>query len=271
MARTKKDFLEYARQRAVATGEFGDSTPDYSPDTGGTESIGGSVLTADVSYDAPVEESISDAATIQRADEPDYGSEQGETRRDIGSDFSSDGSTDSASTIDYPIRNYNPGSDYTYPTAARSPIRAVTKRRTSFADRALDFVAGKTQSREQKIKAATAAGVKVARKFLTIAEVSGNRGSLIKLVLWSSENLDAGISAITKGHAEVEIWSNIEYADAEILVDAALEMGQKSEKWATAVRQVIDYQKKIKVGVILAPRIYRSIVYTIVTGVDLRI
>lgn len=83
--------------------------------------------------------------------------------------------------------------------------------------------------------------------------------------------MDVAISAVTKGHRDVVIWSSIEQKDAYIVVDMLQQEAQHSLKAAAAVEYIMRMRLRIKAGQILLPRVAATLVYIFTTGVSIRI
>lgn len=271
MARTKGDFLNDARTRAAIQRPVFEIVPtNDSDDYAGNEIVGRRVLEADASYDGPASVTGGSSEFSYGTNQTTPWAEQGTDGRINELDFSRNGidaiyGGNDDQTRDSYTGAYQPVQRPTEPV----PVKTV-KARSSFLDNAIGKVSRAT-SKPTKAKVDTINKVAgVTRKLLTLQEIANNKPILIKLILWSSDNIDHGFEAITKGHRPVEIWSNLEFSDVEILVDAILEMGQKSEKAATAVRQIMEYEKKGQLLVILAPRIAKSIMHLFANGIDLR-
>ena len=267
-AKSKQEFLNYARREASKSR----SRPQYAPDDyEGTSSTGSDVWGAVSSYDGSIESEYGSSQTEQSTDfgvaerEQSFnGSQSADYQRYSGGepewDTSGDGAFDSSGSIDIPIRNV--GGD-SYDIAESVPTR--TTKRVSPVDKVFGNIFGRQKAPPQP------KAISVTRKLLTLAEVAKYRPGLIKLIMFSSDHMDDGISAITKGHRPVVIWSNIELPDAEILADSFLDAGQKSAYVAEKVRWVIEWEKKVQAGIILAPRVYKTIVYTVVTGLSFQL
>lgn len=281
MARSAEDFINDAKNR-VNNRRFFELPETVSTDddssNGRDASAWGGVFQTNAGYDGATSESGSNDGSgyesnniVARTGGSTFETER-DSERGILDEYSSSNRTyDDDSGYDIPVRNYQSGSGQPVLSVPGQSTRVI-KKRTSFFDNIADAVKQKiprTNSTTKKSTLTKVAGV--TRKLLTLQEMTHNRPILIKTVLWTSDHLDYGLEAITKGHRPVEIWSNLEYADAEILVDAFLEMGQKSERWAMAVRQVMDYEKRVQLGVILIPRAVKSIVHLFTYGIDIRV
>lgn len=110
----------------------------------------------------------------------------------------------------------------------------------------------------QPKKKSSGTSKKVEGRKLTDAEVIKMRPKLIQLIVWQSEHLDEFISATTRGHAPVEIWSTLDYDDAEILADYLISRARVDERAAVAVRYAATIMDKIKLGIIVGPRLYQT-------------
>ena len=265
---TKEDFLKYARtSSANSRSAYQSERPEinYTSIDVGDETTRYDVQRADEGYDGSIRESGGESEELRYTGSGAFRGEQRSDRTVQFSDGSGDGTVDEYGGYDLPIRNISPDTSQPYQSVQSGTTR-VTKKRTTLFDKAGKMFGNKLPEKAKKQVVTT-----TIRKLLTIAEVSKNREKLIHLLLVSSEHMDHGISAITKGHREVEIWSSLERVDCEILVDAYLSAGQKSERIAGMVRKTIEYSEKAQLGIILVPRVYRSIVYMITTGLDIRL
>lgn len=93
------------------------------------------------------------------------------------------------------------------------------------------------------------------QRTLTDLEVIKMRPKLIEYIIWQSEHLDDFISATTKGHEEVEIWGNLDQDDAEIIADFLISRARVNVSAAVVVRTASSMMDKIKLGLILGPRV----------------
>lgn len=276
--RTKGDFLNYANRtvkRSISNPVYETVSNDNDDSYGRDETTWGDIQQTDAGYDGSVTESGSDAGTV-------YGSYQGYTGRDqslVGAERSTqpgvydldtggDGTDDNDGFYDIPVRNYQRDDGKSSSVTGRSTTRII-KKRTNALDNMFGKVGNLLHSDKQPRSKAQKA-VEVTQKLLTLNEYTNSKPVLIKTILWSSQHLDDGLEAITKGHRPVTIWRNIQYDDAEILAEAFLDAGRKSVRWAGAVRQVLDYEKKVKLGIILIPRAAQSIMHLFTYGIDIR-
>src|SRR5258706_215350 len=82
-----------------------------------------------------------------------------------------------------------------------------------------------------------------------------------KAVMWTCDHLDDFIIATTKPNDEnLRIWSSVTNDDAEVIVDILLQAGEVTVQGAIIVRKIIQYYDQARAGVILIPRIYRTII-----------
>ena len=99
---------------------------------------------------------------------------------------------------------------------------------------------------------------KIEGRKLTDAEAIKLRPKLVEYVLWQSEHLDQHIIATTVGHdPTIEVWSDLTEDEAEILVDFIIARGKTDVRTANAVRYVSTFIDKIKVVLIVTPRMYK--------------
>lgn len=281
MARTKGDFLSYAKSGVRPGTGPGVIEIDDASFNDGNENSGSDLYGTNESYDEPASITSPSSGRSLQTSYYDLGNEQGavgvqqdEDGGIYGEYSSSNGITPDSGIRDIPIRNVNTGA-YPIISSVSGPTRTVKKKRVNTIDKLLG-VAGNKLPRSKTTKKTNAAPAqqstqKVMRRFLTLIEVNDYRRGLINIVMWSSDHLDDGLTAITKGHRQVNIWSSMEWSDAEIIVDAFLEAGQKSEYWASAVRQVVEYSKKAQLLAIVTPKLYFTIMYLVTTGIDLRL
>lgn len=117
----------------------------------------------------------------------------------------------------------------------------------------------------KKRKSAGAAKKGESRK-LTDTEAVRLRPKLIEFIIWQSEHLDDFISATTKGHAPIEIWSTIDRDDAEIIADFLISQAKVNDGAAVAVRYAATIMEKIKLGIIIGPRVYHTMMAYIERG-----
>jgi len=106
-------------------------------------------------------------------------------------------------------------------------------------------------------------------KRISDAEGMKLRPKLIATILWTSEHADNFLEATTKGHEEVEIWSSIDETEAEILADFMIERGKQSEVVAGYVRRSIALYDQLKIVVIVAPRLYKTLLLYLKRGISI--
>jgi hypothetical protein len=109
-------------------------------------------------------------------------------------------------------------------------------------------------------------------KTLSAEEASRLRPRLIEYITWQSEHLDSFIIATTKGHdPTIEIWGNMDEAEIEILTDYLLSRARHDPVTAQAVRFASEILDRIKVGIIVLPRVYRTVTLYFARGLDIPI
>ncbi len=109
-----------------------------------------------------------------------------------------------------------------------------------------------------------------AKKF-SEAEAVLLRPKLKDTVEWTSDHLDEFIIATTQGHDKnIEIWSNLDETEIEIIVDFLIDRGKASERAANAIRKSITLYERLKLMVIIAPRLYATLLTYLEKGVSIR-
>ncbi len=68
----------------------------------------------------------------------------------------------------------------------------------------------------------------------------------------------------------MRIWSSVTNDDAEVIVDILLQAGEVTVQGAIIVRKIIQYYDQARAGVILIPRIYRTIIYYWLKGISIQ-
>ncbi len=286
-ARNKQDFLAYAEQYRAEQRHrsFADDPRNYVGNAASIEDVRGADAGSDWSEstsDAAAEGDGSNYTRTAYASEGDdtreYGSDSGGDGFDTGA-IGSDSETGVAGRNAYPAYTAVPGSSQPAATAnglyddsVETPYSEdyaaqvnVKKTRSSWFDKQVNNLTNIAR------KAKPARVVKTgARKFLTIAEVQRDRQKLYTVIEWTTENMDVALKSISKGHEEVVIWSNMTSTDMYILTDFLMEQGQRIEIAATAVRQMVTYYDKARVGLIVGPRVYLTIMHLVDKGISLR-
>ena len=112
---------------------------------------------------------------------------------------------------------------------------------------------------------------KVDGKKLTDAEVLRLRPKLVEYVLWQAEHADQFIIATTSNHdPSIEIWGDITVDEAEIIVDYLLSRGKTDIRTAQAVRYASTLIDRLKLGLIIGPRAYKTAMIYIQRGFSIR-
>ncbi|SRR6266567_671137 len=107
-------------------------------------------------------------------------------------------------------------------------------------------------------------------KRLSDTEVLKMSKPLVESLLWLSEHVDEFIEATTKGHQEVEIWGDLDKAECEIIADFLIARGKVDARTAQVVRELVTLLDKIKLGVIVLPRTYRTFKLYLERGISIR-
>lgn len=271
----KTDYMQIMRQaRQAVTYEHPNTGSFLVGSDTGNQNDGIPVWGADQDSDSSTESYSGLDAANESTNDAAFGGQRGQDQGIYGSTTSSDsvfnGSGYDSGTVGAGYGVY----DTPDPITEYNPIRPTnisvqtTKTRTTLLDKFNKRTSGRSLPQGKNAKAATA--VKQLEKVLTLAEVSRFRPIIIDFLYHSTDYIDNAISAITKGHKEVEIWSSLEMVEIEMIVDMFTQMGTKSATAAKAVRTVAAYSTRLQVAVILIPRVYQTIVYTLTNGIDLR-
>ena len=120
-------------------------------------------------------------------------------------------------------------------------------------------------------KPKTTATPKVSGKKLSDVEAIKLRPKLINFVMWQSEHLDQFIIATTRGHdTTIIIWSDITEPEAEILVDFWIARAKVNAQAAQAIRYASVMMDRIRLGLIIVPRMYRTFITYMERGFSIR-
>jgi len=103
-------------------------------------------------------------------------------------------------------------------------------------------------------------------KKLNDTEAIKLRPRIIEMFSWQCEHADKFIQATTKGHNEVNIWSNLDETEIDILVDFLIGRGKVNASVAGVVRSMAELMDKIRAGTILLPRAYATVITYIQRG-----
>lgn len=124
------------------------------------------------------------------------------------------------------------------------------------------------QSSKQKAPPASAAR----KRTLSSTEAADIRPRLIEYLTWQSEHLDQFIIATTKGHdPTIMIWSDLTPEEIELTADFLLARGQSDVITAQAVRYAATLLDRIRMAIIYAPRIYRTVSIYLARGIAISI
>ena len=103
-------------------------------------------------------------------------------------------------------------------------------------------------------------------------EANTLRPKLIEYITWQSEHLDQFIIATTKGHdPTIEIWSDLTDEEIEVLADYLISRGRSDGTTAQAIRYAATILDRIKVAIIVLPRVYRTVNIYLARGLDIQI
>lgn len=129
-----------------------------------------------------------------------------------------------------------------------------------------------TKKRNTVGKSTASASTTKKKTVLSQQEVSELRPRLIEYITWQSEHLDQLIIATTKGHdPSIIIWSDLEDAEIELTADFLLNRGRRDPITAQAVRYAAELLDRLRIGIIYAPRVYKTISIYMMRGLDIPI
>ncbi len=111
-----------------------------------------------------------------------------------------------------------------------------------------------------------------AGKTLTDAEAIKMRPKLVEYFIWQSEHLDQFIIATSGGHDDsIVIWSDLSYDEIEILVDFLIQRGKSNARTAVAVRYASVMLDRVKLGLIVLPRMYKMFMIYMTRGFSMKL
>jgi hypothetical protein len=102
------------------------------------------------------------------------------------------------------------------------------------------------------------------------AEAEAIKEPLLAALLDYFKYADEIIYATNKKHEQVEIWSGIDYEDAEFLVDVWLRRARTSVKAASHVTAVVNKHEELRVAAIALPRAYQTFMVYFQNGIGVR-
>lgn len=111
---------------------------------------------------------------------------------------------------------------------------------------------------------------KVGGKTLSDGEALRLRPKLIEYMIWQTEHLDQFIIATTTGHdPSIVIWSDLSVDEIEIIVDYLLSRAKSDARTASAVRYASVFLDRIKLGLIILPRVYYTVMAYVTRGLSI--
>jgi hypothetical protein len=105
---------------------------------------------------------------------------------------------------------------------------------------------------------------------LSDLEAAKLKPKIIEFVTWTSDHLDEALTAITKGHEEIIIWSNLDETEIEIIADFLISRGKKSEQAAILVRNMAVFIERVQLSLIVIPRMYLTAKILFEKGISLK-
>ena len=105
---------------------------------------------------------------------------------------------------------------------------------------------------------------------LSDVEAARLRPKLIEYLLWQTEHMDQLLIAITSGHQPVEIWSTMDKTDCEIIAEFMIVRGRQDAKAAQAVRYLSVFIDRLRLGMIILPRMYQTAILMFTRGISIR-
>lgn len=115
-----------------------------------------------------------------------------------------------------------------------------------------------TQNFAEAIKDHIPKPLVVAKGIMSKKEADESRDTLADAIYEGFKVMDKLIQGTTKGHPQVQIWSNITNMELYTLADSWLARAQVSAKDAMRVRQLIALKRQFQVGAILLPRFAKT-------------
>lgn len=107
-------------------------------------------------------------------------------------------------------------------------------------------------------------------KTLSDGEALRLRPKLIEYMIWQTEHMDQFIIATTVGHdPSIVIWSNLSVDEIEIIVDYLLSRAKFDARTASAVRYASVFLDRIKLGLIILPRVYYTVMAYVTRGLSI--
>jgi hypothetical protein len=163
------------------------------------------------------------------------------------------------------------GTEFVEPTGSDSstyqPVQPKRKRNT---------VRGVYEQYKEALRGDRGTGQKEEKKKatgakLTDSEVIRLRPKMVELVLWQTEHMDQFIIATTRGHnPNIIIWSDMTPEEAEIIVDYLMSRGKVDARFAVAVRQAAQFMDRLRLALIIMPRMYATFMTYMQNGISIR-
>lgn len=275
--KTKEEIMVHARERyfakrGVRTGVGGTGAPNVHEGTSNTDQFAGAAIQRNQGYSGSYAE-YSDRVGQQGGTQA-YAVHAGDGRNAPGTGGTY-GYSNVATVGDREYADSGIGADQYNGSAsgiskpevyAPPPRRGFRSKVKSFADTAFGPIPGKEQSETKKQPVVSAS------KVLSAAEANDMRPRLIEYLTWQSDHMDQFIIATTRGHdPTIVIWSNLDDAEIEIIADYLLNRARKDKMTAQAVRYAVTLLERIKVGIIVLPRLYRTMLTYLQRGLDIPI
>lgn len=104
----------------------------------------------------------------------------------------------------------------------------------------------------------------------TEAEAEAIKEPLLAALMDYFKYADDFIYATNKKHEQVQIWSSIDYEDAEFLVDVWLRRARTSAKAASHVTAVVHKHEELRVAAIALPRAYQTFMIYFQNGIGVK-
>ncbi|HEY4384855.1 MAG TPA: hypothetical protein VGN34_10315, partial [Ktedonobacteraceae bacterium] len=104
----------------------------------------------------------------------------------------------------------------------------------------------------------------------TESEAEEIREKLLAALLAYFKYADDFIYATNRKHEQVQIWSGIDYEDAEFLVEVWLRRARTSAKAASHVTAVVHKHEEIRVAAIALPRAYQTFMVYFQNGIGVK-
>lgn len=106
---------------------------------------------------------------------------------------------------------------------------------------------------------------------LAAREASESRAILVESFKRYGQLLDEAIPLVSRTHADIQCWGDLDDEDAGVMADALIDVGRRFAPVAQVVRGVVRAYTWLEVGMITGPRFRKMVTYYLREGFTLRI